>query len=125
FQQVSGDADVVVVEGVADHSDALSVEYLNGRIVRALDAEVILVGAVGQGSLAEFSQRLELSAALYGGAESGRVLGCIVNRLGAPHEVFGANRNLDQAAPAAPGVEELLAACPQFGEDFRLLGAIP
>ncbi len=125
FQQAASNADVVVVEGVADLNDALNVEHLNTAIARALNAEVILVGAIAGSSVEEFAQRLELSSAMYGGPESERVLGCIVNRLGAPREVFGANRSLDAAADPAPDKEALLAACPLFGEDFRLLGAIP
>ncbi len=125
YQQVARDADVVVVEGVADLHDALSVEHLNTAMASALNAEVILVGALGHGSLQEFCQRLELSSALYGGPESERVLGCIVNRLGAPREVFGANRSLQEATGPAPDAETLLASCPLFSRGFRLLGAIP
>ena len=125
YQQVARDADIVIVEGVADVHDAISVESLNLSIARTLDAEVILVGSPGQGSLQEFSQRLELSSALYGGPESRRVLGSIVNFLGAPGEVFGANRSLVDDDAHVPTAEEVKAACSIFSDSFRLLGAIP
>ncbi len=124
FQQVAKDADVVIVEGVADVSDALGVEHLNTAMARALDAEVILVGAVGHGTISGFCQRLELSSALYGGTDNERVLGCIVNLLGAPREVFGANRSLGDGE-TVPGAEEMLAGCRLFTDSFRLLGAVP
>ena len=124
FQQVATGADVVIVEGVADAADALGVEHLNAAIAQALDAEVILVGAIGQGTVKEFCQRLELSSALYGGPEAERVLGCIVNMLGAPREVFGANRSLP-ARSAEEEAAELQHSCRLFTGSFRLLGAVP
>src|SRR5690625_4986745 len=126
FQRVAAGRDIVVVEGVADASDALSVDHLNAAVARALDAEVILVGALGQGSVREFCQRLELAAALYGGPKAERVLGTIVNRLGEPPEVFGANRSLaEESGRGAPDAEALRRGCAIFSEEFRLLGAIP
>lgn len=125
FQQVAQDADVVIVEGVADRFDALSVDHLNRAVARTLDASVILVGALGNSTIQEFCQRLELSSALYGGPESRRVLGCIVNFLGAPAEVFGANRNLTENRVAPVTADDLLNGCRLFSDSFRLLGAIP
>ncbi len=126
FQQVAADADIVVVEGVADVSEALSVERLNAAMVRTLDAAVIMVGAIGRGGITEFCERLELSSSLYGGADSQRVLGCIVNRLNAPQQVLGANRSLSE--PTGPPVDTaaLEAGCGVLATpDFRLIGAVP
>src|SRR5690625_4249585 len=110
FQQVATGADVVIVEGVADAAVALAVEHLNAAIAQALDAEVILVGAIGQGTVKEFCQRLELSSALYGGPEAERVLGCIVNMLGAPGGVCGGNRDR-RAGQAGAGDGERQRSC--------------
>src|SRR5699024_10539910 len=79
-----------------------------------------------RGSVRDFCQRVDLSASLYGGPKAERVLGCIVNRRGEPHEVFGANRSLyEEARAAAPTADDLRRDCSIFSAEFRLLGAIP
>ncbi|HEY0469187.1 MAG TPA: AAA family ATPase, partial [Polyangiaceae bacterium] len=81
FHASAGDADVVVVEGLAHSHDALGEGSLNRELVRTLSAEVILVGSLGETPLAEFESHLEIAARQYGGFGPGRVIGCIVNRV--------------------------------------------
>jgi phosphate acetyltransferase len=81
FHASAGDADVVVVEGLAHTLDALGEGNLNRELVRTLSAEVILVGSIGATPLAEFESHLEIAAAQYGGFGPGRVIGCFVNRV--------------------------------------------
>jgi len=81
FHASSGDADVVVVEGLAHTHDALGEGSLNRELVRTLSAEVILVGSLGATPLAEFESHLEIAAGQYGGFGAGRVIGCFVNRV--------------------------------------------
>lgn len=126
FQQASAEADIVVVEGVADVGDAVSVDRLNAAMVRALDAQVIMVGAPGNDSPAAFCQRLQLSGERYGGPAGPRLLGCVVNRLGAPHEVMGANRSLTEPGDPETELQALRQGCSLLNEPgFRLLGAVP
>lgn len=124
FRQVAAGADVVVVEGVADAESAISVERLNAAMVRTLDAEVILVGALGSEDTEAFNQRLHLSAEIYGRR---RVLGCILNRLGAPLQVLGANREMAAASPWDG--QEMSRLHEEVGlpglPEFRLLGTVP
>jgi phosphate acetyltransferase len=123
-QQAAEGVDVLVVEGLATELDTLSFEQLNASIADALDAEVILVGAVGRGTVESFCQRLELSAALYGAGE--RVLGCIVNRFNAPLQVSGANRSLLQPPDPLLEASDLLNGCALLQRpDFKLIGVIP
>lgn len=126
FQLAAAGAEVVIVEGLATTLETPNVEQINASIVKALDAEVILVGAPGRDTAEEFCQRLELSAALYGGVADKRVLGCIVNRLNAPQHVSGANRSLYREPEALLSMDELGASCGVLQRgDFKLLGAIP
>jgi phosphate acetyltransferase len=126
FQEAAEGAEVVVIEGLAATLDTISIERINAQIVEALDAEVILVGALGPGTVESFCQRLELSAALYGGLQDERVLGCIVNRLNAPRHVSGANRSLLQPAEPPLDASDLVAGCSVLQrQDFKLLGVIP
>src|SRR6187431_2601694 len=81
FHASAGDADVMVVEGLAHTLDALGEGSLNRELVRTLSAEVILVGSLGMTPLAEFESHLEIAAGQYGGFGPGRVIGCFVNRI--------------------------------------------
>src|SRR6478609_98351 len=81
YHASAGDADVVVVEGLAHTSDALDEGSLNRELVRTLSAEVILVGSLGSTPLADFESHLEIAARQYGGFGPGRVIGCFVNRV--------------------------------------------
>ena len=81
FHDSAGDADVVVVEGLARTFDGLDVGNLNRELVRTLSAEAILVGSLGSTPLAEFESHLEIAARQYGGFGPGRVIGCFVNRM--------------------------------------------
>jgi phosphate acetyltransferase len=81
FHASAGDADVVVVEGLAHTFDALDEGSLNRELVRTLSAEVILVGSLGSSPLADFESHLEIAARQYGGFGPGRVIGCFVNRV--------------------------------------------
>jgi len=115
FHASAGDADVVVVEGLAHTLDALGEGNLNRELVRTLSAEVILVGSIGTTPLAEFESHLEIAAAQYGGFGPGRVIGCFVNRV-----------------PARDG-RARTSLYPDFGPgllrlskpEFNVIGAIP
>ncbi|HYQ28856.1 MAG TPA: phosphate acetyltransferase, partial [Polyangiaceae bacterium] len=115
FHASAGDADVVVVEGLAHTLDALGEGNLNRELVRTLSAEVILVGSIGATPLAEFESHLEIAAAQYGGFGPGRVIGCFVNRV-----------------PARDG-RARTSLYPDFGPgllrlskpEFNVIGAIP
>ena len=54
FHASAGDADVVVVEGLAHTLDPHGEGNLNRELVRTLSAEVILVGSLGGTPIAEF-----------------------------------------------------------------------
>ena len=115
FHESARDADVVIVEGLVDLHETAGEEELNQRLVRTLSAEVILVGALGTSSVAEFESRLNFSASHYGGFRPGAVIGAIVNRV-RPRE--------ERSRPSVHGelgrVENPLHASP-----IKVLGAVP
>ncbi len=86
YHESSGDADVVVVEGLVDSQETSGETELNRELVQTLGAEVIIVGAQRDLAPAEFETRLELTAVRYGGFEEGRVIGVIINRVYDPDE---------------------------------------
>lgn len=117
FHASAGNADVVVVEGLAEMRDSPNASELNLLLVQTLSAQVIMAGALGRTPLAEFEARLELSANPYGGFGGGRVIGCLVNRVPAPTTKDGAVRT---ALASEPSRATLLSK-----PELNVIGAVP
>ncbi|ADI15033.1 phosphate acetyltransferase [Truepera radiovictrix] len=127
FEAAASRADVVVVEGLVATPEQPYAGALNAGIARSLDAKVLLVAAPGSSTPAELSDTLELAAQDFGGTEGGRVIGCILNQVGAPPEAHTFMR-LGSEPQRDPGAFEaqLRAEAPVLkGEGFRLYGAVP
>jgi phosphate acetyltransferase len=73
FQEVAEGADVVVVEGLVATGAHPSLDAVNAEVARALDAEVVFVGALGRQTPADFNDRLATAAQLFGGAAAPNV----------------------------------------------------
>jgi phosphate acetyltransferase len=114
FHTSRGDADVVIVEGLVDSHDTSEDSELNRTLVRTLGAEVIVTGALRDTPIEEFVERLTLTASRYGGFRSGRVIGCIVNR------VPSADRSRASVLPGAVAPFGALARA-----DLNVIGMIP
>jgi phosphate acetyltransferase len=115
FHASAGDADVVVVEGLAHTHDALGEGSLNRELVRTLSAEVILVGSLGATPLVEFESQLEMDAGQFGGFGPGRVIGCFVNRVPAR----------DSRQRASMSSEFDASSLRLSKPEFNVIGAIP
>lgn len=126
FQDVAAGADVVVVEGLVATGAHPGLDTVNAEVARALDAEVVFVGALGRQTPADFNDRLATTAQLFGGPAADHVLGVIVNRLNEPTlEVVGGTRT-----GAVPVAEPLDAAAlrrevPLLRQGLALIGAVP
>ncbi len=127
YQGSAGDADVVIIEGLVATADQPGLDALNADIAQALDAEVLLVGALGRGSLTDFNDRVDLVAAQYGGVGSAKVLGVIVNKVNAPRQEVVASTRSELRPPAELlDADRIKASCPVFrAAGFHLYGAIP
>ncbi len=133
------EADVVVVEGLLPAEGRTFNNRLNRMMAASLNAEVILVATFGDDTPAKFSQRIETVAALYGGLDNPRLIGCIINKLGggklpAPEGVVPiVEEGDDSAVPHGHAREESKAVVASIAEEtpifrhgnFKLLGAVP
>jgi len=115
YQASCGNADIVVVEGLVDTSDMAGEAELNQRLVGALAADVVITGSLGAASVREFEDRLELTAAPYGGIAGGRVVGCIVNRV----------PRASGSSSARSGSAGLALGAVVTRPGWRVIGAIP
>jgi phosphate acetyltransferase len=86
FEMISKDCDMVVVEGMVPSSNLFYVKHLNGLLVRALDAEVILVSSPNGKSPKDLAEAVEIEAREYRDRVSGSLAGVIVNKIGRKHE---------------------------------------
>ena len=81
FHQSSGNADVVVVEGLIPHANSSYTSELNLHVARTLSAEVILACSAADATPAEVEERIEIAAQQFGGVSNKGVIGCIINRI--------------------------------------------
>lgn len=128
FNQSAQDADVVVIEGLVPIKGETFVTRLNQEIARALGSEVILVTAKNEDRSAQLDERIRMAANLFGGPRAPHVLGCILNKVGAPlpeHQQVVAGEEPDEAEVIEPDRERIMRKLPVFREPgFRCLGAI-
>lgn len=128
FNQSAQDADVVVIEGLVPIKGETFVTRLNQEIARALGSEVILVAAKNEDRSAQLDERIRMAANLFGGPRAPHVLGCILNKVGAPlpeHQQVIAGEEPDEAEVIEPDRERIMRKLPIFREPgFRCLGAI-
>jgi phosphate acetyltransferase len=125
FEEVAYDKHVVVVEGLQPTAERPELEALNRLIAKALDAEIIIVSKLNctDDGFAEFRERLDHVANMYGGTSDPSVVGCIVNKVNAPtSQIQGASTT---TLVAMDPLESIMHKCNLFNEDFVLLGAIP
>ncbi|MDP3850444.1 MAG: phosphate acetyltransferase [Luteolibacter sp.] len=132
-------ADVVIVEGLLPAEGRTFNNRLNRMMASSLDAEVILVTTLGTECPREFERKVETLAALYGGIDNPKIIGCIINKIGRPREesktglvpivdssTDGKGAEITPAEEASAAIERLLAGCSLFKSgQFELLGTIP
>ncbi|WGL17050.1 phosphate acetyltransferase [Microbulbifer bruguierae] len=127
FQECARVADVAIVEGLVPNAENQLASQLNLQIAKTLDAEIVLVVCPNLDSTQQLKDRLEMAMASFGGAKSGRVVGCIVNKVGAPSQLPdtpGADiTGMFEAPRARRGNLEILAL---FGKSpLPIIGCIP
>jgi phosphate acetyltransferase len=125
FENAAADNSIIVVEGLQLTAEQPELEALNHMIVKALDAEVIIVSQLNGNGFKTFQERLRNVAYQYGGPEDTSVLGCIVNKFNAPMSRIS-GEHLDTAPPTLPNPMDFIRSkCSIFNDHFFLLGAIP
>lgn len=138
--EASEDADVVIVEGLLPAEGRNFNNRLNRLMASSLDAEVILVTTIQDPETAlQFEQKVETLAALYGGIDHPKLIGCIINRVGKQREesetgvvpivdspADGTNALVTSAAEATAVAQRLRDGCAIFHSGkFEMLGVIP
>lgn len=127
--QTSGEeADILIVEGLVPVVDENYIAELNRNMAKALDADVILVSAKNNDSTAQLNERIKMSASLYGGINSKKVIGCILNKVGAPkpgNQQVIAEEDPEFELKIPKPFDDIEERMPIFKNDtFKLLGVV-
>ncbi len=128
YHLAADDADIVVTEGLISMDEFEHASLLNQAIARALDASVVLVGAPIGENLEQLNRELSNTASEFGGVESERTLGAIVNFVNAPRDRDDFILKEISERPEGKPItfERMREACPVFSSPhFRLLGCVP
>ncbi|MFT7291061.1 MAG: phosphate acetyltransferase, partial [Reinekea sp.] len=130
LSQASGeDADILIVEGLVPVADENYIAELNRNMAKALDADVILVSAKNSDSTAQLNERIKMTASLFGGIHHRKVVGCILNKVGAPapasQQVIAEEDPEELGTARHHSAEEFAAILPIFKkDDFKCIGAV-
>lgn len=128
FKTGTSEADVVVVEGLVPTIKHPFANELNYQIAKAIGAEMVFVTHPSNDSSQQLKERIEIAVSAFGGHKNTRIIGCIINKVGAP---------LDDQDRTRPDLTEMfempssktntnLEVLQMFGKSpLRILGCIP
>ncbi len=126
FEESLSDREYVVVLGLTVDEQVPFAEKINAALARALNASVLLVATDTGKDALMLNSRLEIAREAYS-QKGGNLLGCVVNKAGAPRDMHGNIRpELFKAEHSSIPSEKHLLALPVFkSKTFKLFGVIP
>ena len=129
YHQSIENADVVVIEGLVPQSNENYIARINQNMARTLGSDIILVAAKKHYSSAQLNERIEMTASLYGGVANPKLLGCILNKVGAPPKEYqqlrAKDNTVDEREVREYSYEDMKRKLPVFASpDFMCLGII-
>ncbi|ACJ28705.1 Phosphate acetyltransferase [Shewanella piezotolerans WP3] len=90
--EFADDTETLIVEGLVQTRNHPFSSDVNHAIAKALDADVIFVATPGNESATALMNRLEISHNSWGGNKNKRLIGAIINKIGAPVDDEGRAR---------------------------------
>ncbi len=120
IKEHSQQSDVIIVEGIAYKGGHNYASYLNNLVAAALSADLILVTTLGAHLPSDLAEHLKIAAEKFSSVDNKRILGYILNKVGAPVDSYG-NIRMDLFDPKQdPSISnQSLKNSP-----FPLLGAV-
>ncbi len=79
--QAGEDVDVLVVQGMHPEMGMVHSSRVNALMLKALDAELVLVAAPSDQNAIELAETVAIAARGFGALSEGRTVGCILNRI--------------------------------------------
>ncbi|WP_026970359.1 phosphate acetyltransferase [Aliagarivorans marinus] len=127
FNSGTRGAEIVVVEGLVPTSDTPYANSINYGIAKALDADMVFVTNPGSDTSQQLKERMEIACNNFGGLKNKRIIGCIMNKVGAPIDAHEMTRpDLTEMFDTKAGQSTNLEVLQMFGKSpLRILGCIP
>ena len=115
---------ILVIQGIISTQLRTYASDLNHAIAKALDAEVIFVATPSGKSPKELKEQLIIASKPYGGIQNPKLIGCMINKTGAPVDKYG-NTRID-LFDLQEDTEEQSPFCTIFNTPkFKVLGCFP
>lgn len=92
YHENTKDAEVVLVEGLVPTRKHQFANALNYEIAKTLNAEIVFVMAMGNDSVDQVKEHIELARSSFGGSKNQNIAGVIINKLNAPVDEQGRTR---------------------------------
>ncbi|NKF52460.1 phosphate acetyltransferase [Shewanella sp. WXL01] len=123
----TSETETIVIEGLVPTRSHPFADDINYEIAKALDADVIFIATPGNDSADSLMNRLEIAQNAWGGGKNKRLMGAIINKIGAP---------VDEEGRARPDLSEVFdRSAPQINtadmfqlpgkSPIRILGSVP
>ncbi|MBR9726953.1 phosphate acetyltransferase [Shewanella intestini] len=117
--ECTSETETIVIEGLVPTRSQAFADDINYEIAKALDADVIFIATPGNDTPDSLMNRLEIASNSWGGANNKRLMGAVINKIGAP---------VDNEGRARPDLSEVFDSnAPQINtsEMFQLPGKSP
>ena len=115
---------VLVIQGILSTQLRTYASLLNNHIAKALDAEVIFVVTPGGKSPSALKEQVDIASKPYGGTQNPKLLGCIINKIGAPVDMYG-NARIDLFDLPEDTKDEQAVWSTLSESTFNVLGCVP
>ncbi|NIG62713.1 MAG: phosphate acetyltransferase [Serratia symbiotica] len=92
YYESAKEAEVVLIKGLVPTRKHQFANALNYEIAKTLNAEIVLVLALGNDSTTQLKERIELARSSFGGSKNKNITGVIINKLNAPVDEQGRTR---------------------------------
>lgn len=123
-----GATETLIVEGLVHTRSHHFADDINYAVAKALDADIIFVATPGNDTPIGLMNRLEIAYHSWGGAQNRRLIGAIVNKIGAPVDEEGRMRpDLSEMFDHDPSQRIDTAGMFQLPgkSPLRILGSVP
>ncbi len=126
YEEQVADKEIAVVLGLTIDEHIPFAERINTELAKALDAKVLLVATDTGADYNMMNSRLEIAREAFDRA-SHKVIGCVINKAGAPRDMHGNIRpELFKAQSFDIPTKEHLKQLPVFNDpSFDLFGVVP
>jgi phosphate acetyltransferase len=86
FRQGTKESDVIIVEGLVPTDKHQFANEINYSIAKALGAEMVFVTHPNNDTSQQLKERIEIAVSSFGGKNNQSIVGCIINKVGAPSD---------------------------------------